>query len=186
MKYYTPSDFSYSPNDVLNCLPQDDPGTIGMLARSCTIDEREQIERILNMGLPIKNILYFQLSGECIGGIHTDVMKINPKEAVRTAILLPLQNCDGVNMRWYKNYENSPPSGDDIYRLKAPSGWFATCVKPESVIFDEEVYCTKPIVAQVEAWHAISNDAKNVGRIISVRFHSDVTYEQLCERFGPA
>jgi hypothetical protein len=186
MKYYTPSDFSYSPDDVLACLPQDDPGPIGMLSRSCTASERIQIEQVLNMGLPIKNILYFQLSGQSVGRIHTDVLRIRPSEGVRTAILIPLQRCEGVNMRWYKNHENKPPSGDDLYRLKAPSGWYATCVKPESVIFDEEVFCTKPIIAQVVDWHAISNDAPQVGRILSVRFHSDVTYEQLCERFGPA
>ncbi len=186
MKYHKPSNFSYDIENVLACLPQTDPGPVGMTARSCTPEERRNIEQLLNLGLPIRNILYFQLSARCVGGIHTDVIKGRHNDAVRTALLLPLSGCDGVNMRWYVTPENKHLSENDYYYLQAPSGGYATCVKPESVLLDEEIFCSKPIVAQVEDWHAISNDASQVGRIISVRFSPDITYEQLCERFGPA
>ena len=186
MKYYTSSDFSYDPDAILANLPQTDPGPSGMTARSCTPEERRNIEQVLNLDLPIRNILYFQLSATCVGGIHTDVINGRQSDAVRAALLLPLSGCDGVNMRWYVTPDKKPLTENDYYYLQAPSGGYATCVKPESVRLDEEVFCTKPIIAQVEDWHAISNDEPKIGRIISVRFKPDVTYEQLCERFGPA
>ncbi len=134
----------------------------------CTMDEINKISKVLNIGLPIRSILYFRIGRNFQGYIHKDINLNMPNFLINHALNLPLANCEQVYMKWFSQNDLSinekpfggPSDGSPTPLLHRNN---ATCL--------DTVNCNSAKLVAVDDWHAIENHSmENLAYLISIRF----------------
>lgn len=158
--------------DVLQGYPLPTPTYSSLGINSCNIQEIIKISNILNLGLPIKSILYFRIGENFRGYIHKDIDLNTPNSVIKNALNLPLMNCDQVYMKWFTQKDpniniksfDGPSSGSPTPLLDRSN---ATCI--------DSVLCNGAKLVSIDDWHAIENHSlEKIGFLISIRFASSV------------
>ena len=149
-------------------IPEDNGADVS----GCSITEIEKISKVLNLGLPIKSILYFRMGRDFKGYIHKDINLNTPHLFVNHALNLPLQNCQQVYMNWFTQNDSNiditsfggPTTGSPTPLLDSDN---ATCI--------DTVNCNTATLVSVNDWHSIDNySIENCAYLISIRFMPNV------------
>jgi len=159
--------------DILQDIPL--PVTDSDCAVGCNAQEVERISNVLNLGLPIKAILYFRLKSGFEGSIHKDVNLNAPDSLATIALNLPLANCEQVSMKWYT--QNVSTVNDESFAgpkaevtAIAPLSTLPLLNKNNATCIDTINYNSAKLV-NVSDWHAVDNHStEDYAYFISVRF----------------
>ena len=162
---------NFNKNDIVNILQKyllTDNGydKVGC----CSLEETIQISKILNLGIPIWSILYFQMERKYKSPIHKDINLNNIKSNVTHALNLPVLGCEEVYMKWFIQNDinvnaesfSGPSLGSPTPRLDYNN---ATCV--------DTVNCNSATIVNINDWHSIENHStEHYGYLISIRFRN--------------
>jgi hypothetical protein len=144
---------------------------------ACSVTEIVKISKVLNIGLPIKSILYFRMSAGIKGWIHKDINLSRPHFLTNHALNLPLANCEQVYMKWFTQNDltiNAMPFGGPTSGSPTPflENNNATCI--------DTVNCNTVKLVNVNDWHSIENNSvEGHADLISIRFVSVVKTSML-------
>lgn len=157
--------------DILQGYPEPLPNSDNVVR--CKIHEIEKISEVLNLGLPIRSILYFRPSTDCKGSIHKDINLNMPVPLTNYALNLPLTNCEQVYMKWFVQNDltvnaetfKGPSTGSLVPKLDKSN---ATCI--------DTVNCNTTTLVNVNDWHNIENHSTENyhAYLISIRFAPNV------------
>jgi hypothetical protein len=164
---------NYDPTSIVDilqgyALPEDE----SVYTTACSITEIEKISKVLNLGLPIRSILFFRMGKNFKGLIHKDVNLNLPNLVINHALNLPLINCEEVYMKWFTQNDlnvnaipfEGPSSGSPTPLLDRNN---STCI--------DSVKCNTTKLVSVNDWHVIENHSlENYAYLISIRFASHV------------
>lgn len=160
---------NYDPTNILDvlqgyALPRDESTDTSV----CSTTEIEKISKVLNLGLPIRSILYFRMGRNIKGLIHQDVNLNLPNFRINHALNLPLANCDDVYMKWFTQIDlsvNAIPFGGPTFGSPTP------LLDRDNSICIDTVKCNTTQLVNVNDWHAIENHSlENCAYLISIRF----------------
>ena len=155
--------------DILQGYPL--PKYQGCETNLCTTTEIERISKVLNLGLPIRSILYFRIASGLVGHIHKDINLLNPHFLIHHALNLPLANCEKVYMEWFT--QNDPTK--NLKPFTGPSTGATPFLDRSNSTVIDTVNCNTVTLVNVNDWHSISSQSiEGCADLISIRFTSNV------------
>jgi hypothetical protein len=160
---------NYNPNELVDILQgYPVPPVECVDVTGCKPNEVKKISEVLNLGVPIRSILYFRMGINFQGLIHKDANLNAPSMIIDYGLNLPLLNCDEVYMKWFTQKDlNVNISQFDGPSIKSPTPKLdrhdSTCI--------DTVLCNTTKLVKVNDWHAIENQSMNkCAYLISIRF----------------
>lgn len=156
-------------------LPQDNCVDLS----ACSNSEIHELSKILNLGTPIKSILYFRMGKMHTGLIHQDY---NPYFPLLHALNLPLSGCDQVYMKWFRKKD----SNANITTFDGPTDKTPIpLLGQQDAVCIDTVVCNHPLIVKIDDWHSIENrSSEHCGHLISIRFMHNVNKLQLMMNGG--
>ena len=141
----------------------------------------KQVADTLNISMPIYTMVYFRLDPYSIGGIHKDI-KVNedytPKETngdmSAFALNLPIINGAGICMNSYSELKQTK------YITKANTPY----LPEEDSNKLMTVIVNKPSIMKIDDWHRVENISGVASELISIRFPSYISRQQLIDYFN--
>lgn len=141
--------------------------------RAVKYTELVLIDALIKIDLPLESILFFTVPCGFTDRIHKDTNLDIPANSFKCALNVPLNNCDGLVMNWYKS---TPASIESVY--PGPSEMNTTPQLDGGEIIDS-VILNSPHVVKIDDWHAVTNHNPGVASLISLRFSKELTIEDI-------
>jgi hypothetical protein len=158
--------------DVLNRHPLAEDNKI--IASYCNSDEVEKISQILNLNLPIMDIICFNMGKTSTGVIHKDCsIKIPVTRLIGHALNIPIMHCESVYMNWFNQIDLNVESSSYVGALH---GQLIPSLDHNNATCIDTVNCNNVNLVAVNDWHSVDNRSTTLSAcLISVRFKRRVT-----------
>ena len=174
MNNYTPVSFDYNNIKILNAI--NDYTEYG--ARSCTKQEVDEINDILNLKYRAYAMLYFNLPPKRSAQIHIDEDSLNEKTTLfKFALNLPLLNADKTKMNWWKKKKASIK---DEYKIGVAYAKYKI-LQLENAKCIDSVFYEQTMLVDIYNYHNVENTTDNPSHFISLRFDDDITKEMIID-----
>ena len=174
MSNYIPVSVNYNNIDILNAI--NDYSEFG--ARSCTSEEVDKINAILNLKYTAYAMLYFNLPPNRFAQIHIYENSLDQElKLFKFGLNLPLLNAHNTRMNWW---EKKHPSIKDEFKVGVANAKYKI-LELENANCIDSIFYTQPMLVDIYKYHNVENTSDKSVHFISLRFDDTVTKQMIID-----